>query len=234
MTRTHSLNGHEAGTFAWCGLNSINIVWGSPHNDLLYGDDTNNFMRGGSGNDQMWGGDGDDALMGGPGNDTLYGEAGNDILSGGTGENTSDGGNGNDKLIIGHGADWMLGGLGDDTFIANRFSTGRATIADWRAGNDTINLHGFLATRHLDASGVYFDTDTQPGATIIGVDGTSLSLAVLGTNITDFDTSDLQSEGIIHAQLSSALLDDVPAYNWYHGCGPTAAASVLAYYDVHG
>lgn len=30
------------------------------------------------------------------------------------------------------------------------------------------------------------------------------------------------------------LLSNVPAYNWYHGCGPTAAASVIGYYDVHG
>jgi hypothetical protein len=30
------------------------------------------------------------------------------------------------------------------------------------------------------------------------------------------------------------VLDEVPAYNWYHGCGPTASASVIGYYDLHG
>lgn len=30
------------------------------------------------------------------------------------------------------------------------------------------------------------------------------------------------------------VLPHVPAYNWYHGCGPTAAASVIGYYDLHG
>ncbi len=30
------------------------------------------------------------------------------------------------------------------------------------------------------------------------------------------------------------FIQDIPAYNWYHGCGPTAAASVLAYWDLHG
>lgn len=30
------------------------------------------------------------------------------------------------------------------------------------------------------------------------------------------------------------VLSDVPAYSWYHGCGPTAAASILGYYDLHG
>ena len=29
------------------------------------------------------------------------------------------------------------------------------------------------------------------------------------------------------------ILDHVPAYNWYHGCGLTAAASVIGYWDLH-
>ena len=33
---------------------------------------------------------------------------------------------------------------------------------------------------------------------------------------------------------SVMLLSDVPSYSWYHGCGPTAAASVLGYWDLHG
>ena len=39
------------------------------------------------------------------------------------------------------------------------------------------------------------------------------------------------------ANVSSAgpmLLDNVPAYNWYHGCGPTAAASITGYWDLAG
>jgi hypothetical protein len=30
------------------------------------------------------------------------------------------------------------------------------------------------------------------------------------------------------------ILDNVPAYLWYHGCGPTAAGSVLGYWDLNG
>jgi hypothetical protein len=33
---------------------------------------------------------------------------------------------------------------------------------------------------------------------------------------------------------NSDWLSWVPAYNWYHGCGPTAAASVLGYWDLNG
>jgi hypothetical protein len=36
------------------------------------------------------------------------------------------------------------------------------------------------------------------------------------------------------ASAAPVVLSDVPAYNWYHGCGPTAAASVIGYWDLHG
>jgi len=32
----------------------------------------------------------------------------------------------------------------------------------------------------------------------------------------------------------SKVISGVPAYNWYHGCGPTAAASIIGYYDLNG
>lgn len=36
------------------------------------------------------------------------------------------------------------------------------------------------------------------------------------------------------ASAAPVTLSNVPAYNWYHGCGPTAAASVLGYWDLLG
>jgi len=30
------------------------------------------------------------------------------------------------------------------------------------------------------------------------------------------------------------VLADVPAYDWYHGCGPTAAGSIMGYWDLNG
>lgn len=35
-------------------------------------------------------------------------------------------------------------------------------------------------------------------------------------------------------QATPIVVPDVPAYNWYHGCGPTAAASILGYWDLNG
>ena len=36
------------------------------------------------------------------------------------------------------------------------------------------------------------------------------------------------------ARAEPVVLDAVPSYVWYHGCGPTAAASILGYYDASG
>lgn len=36
------------------------------------------------------------------------------------------------------------------------------------------------------------------------------------------------------ALAAPVIIEDIPAYNWYHGSGPTAAASVLGYRDLHG
>jgi hypothetical protein len=33
---------------------------------------------------------------------------------------------------------------------------------------------------------------------------------------------------------TARTIDSVPAYTWYHGCGPTAAASVIGFWDLFG
>jgi hypothetical protein len=33
---------------------------------------------------------------------------------------------------------------------------------------------------------------------------------------------------------AAVALPDVPAYNWYHGCTPTAVGSIMGYWDLHG
>ncbi len=38
----------------------------------------------------------------------------------------------------------------------------------------------------------------------------------------------------INANATTITISDMPAYNWYHGCGPTAAASIFGHYDLNG
>jgi hypothetical protein len=39
---------------------------------------------------------------------------------------------------------------------------------------------------------------------------------------------------ITNTEAAVVTIADVPAYEWYHGCGPTAAGSIIGYYDLHG
>ncbi len=79
---------------------SIAIVYGSLHDDTIYGYDTAN---------SLMGEDGDDRLFGAAGKDFLNGQSGNDILSGGAGNDELRGGDGDDILIGGAGADSLWG-----------------------------------------------------------------------------------------------------------------------------
>jgi Ca2+-binding RTX toxin-like protein len=95
---------------------------------------------------------GNDSLTGGSGHDTLSGGAGNDILNGtdgvALGANEKDvliGGSGADKFILGdkQQAYYSLGGLNDF-----------ATIKDFVAGVDTVQLYGVAGNYTQQQSGV--------------------------------------------------------------------------------
>ena len=76
-------SGHARGD----GLDDIENLTGSSHDDTLDGDGNANVLNGGAGDDTLDGGGGIDTLNGGAGDDTLYG-GGGDILNGGAGTDT--------------------------------------------------------------------------------------------------------------------------------------------------
>ena len=39
---------------------------------------------------------------------------------------------------------------------------------------------------------------------------------------------------VLNVGATLAVISGVPSYDWYHGCSPTASASILGYWDVHG
>jgi Ca2+-binding RTX toxin-like protein len=65
---------------------SIENLFGSPFNDVLYGDSGANVINGGQGNDLVYGGADNDTLFGAEGNDILVGGFGSDILNGFSGQ----------------------------------------------------------------------------------------------------------------------------------------------------
>lgn len=82
-------------------------------------------------------------------------------------------------------------------------------------------------------------TKTVPKLTSM-VGFTLLSLAVFPgrASAVEFQTSACSSPSntfsVGDASPAANFLTTVPAYNWYNGCGPTAAASVLGYWDSFG
>lgn len=121
----------------------MNIILGTPRDDVLVGTTGDDCILGLAGNDVIRGGDGNDVLVGGAGNDFLHGGAGNDRaygLSGhdtlkGEGDNDSlDGGPGNDHLTGGDGNDVLVGGRGDDRLVGGDGED----VLEGGGGNDVL------------------------------------------------------------------------------------------------
>jgi Ca2+-binding RTX toxin-like protein len=145
---------------------SIENVWGSQHDDMIYGDAGGNMLRGNGGDDQIFGGDGDDYLRGDAGADQLDGGAGNDwayyassnaAVTIDLGNNTAFGGDAegdtftsiervfgtrfNDTIIGDAGPNYLRGWHGNDVLIGgdgNDFLQGDtgADVLDGGAGSD--------------------------------------------------------------------------------------------------
>jgi Ca2+-binding RTX toxin-like protein len=103
---------------AWM-LGGDDIVFGSPANDLAYGNEGEDALYGDLGNDSLFGGRGKDALDGQDGNDYLSGGQDADFLDGLGGNDILLGGRGNDFLISGNGNDTLIGGLGRDLLLGD-------------------------------------------------------------------------------------------------------------------
>jgi Ca2+-binding RTX toxin-like protein len=151
---------------AWGGdaegdkLYSIENLWGSKFNDVLWGGDADNGLNGFEGNDILRGFYGADTIDGGDGNDELYGDYSNDWLNGGSG---------NDRLEGGIGGDTMYGGSGADTFAwwytteSDSGAWNTDCIMDFnRAEGDLMDLHG------IDANDYWVPAPGNQDFTFIG------------------------------------------------------------------
>ena len=99
--------------------------------------------------------DGGKTLNGLAGHDYLIGSSADDILNGGDGNDILTGGDGDDILWGGLGNDTLTGGTGEDTFrFAETGSANADMIADFVAGEDTIDLSDLLNSALIDSSNV--------------------------------------------------------------------------------
>jgi Ca2+-binding RTX toxin-like protein len=138
-------------------LSRLDIVDGSPFDDVLKGDSSINFFDGERGNDVIDGRGGDDMALfdsavsanlatgaatgTGSGSDVLQqlegliGSKQNDVLTGNDGANYLAGGPGNDTIAGGSGEDRAFGDQGDD----NLDGGGGEDVVGGDAGNDTLS-----------------------------------------------------------------------------------------------
>ncbi len=165
------------------------------------------------------------------------GSRGDDIVLGSNSQgNRLQGGEGDDIINGRAGNNDLFGDGGADTFAFDTDANGTNTIEDWGLGGaDVIDLDALGA----DEDNVNID-DSVPGVTTITIDGVAdFSIVLDDTDSRQFDLSDLDDDGIIRATgMTFEVIDDyqhnVPSYEWYFGCGPTAMASVMGFWDLNG
>ena len=120
-------------------------ISGLAGDDLLIGGGGNDNIKGASGDDRLRGNGGDDMLKGGGGNDNIKGNGGADVINGGGGADRLNGGGGNDT-IAGKGGDDTLKGNGGADVFQFRTSDRNDTIADFRQGQDKIQIQNGVRT----------------------------------------------------------------------------------------
>ncbi|MGF1766374.1 hypothetical protein L4D06_03165 [Enterovibrio makurazakiensis] len=148
------------------GNDAANEIEARDGHDTIHGYGGDDIIDGGRGNDTIFGGAGNDQIWGDSGSDKLYGGDGDDkIYDTGGGYNELDGGAGNDLLVTKQGNHTLTGGDGEDTFEIGAYNSADqniiydATITDFQAGSDTINMTHVLdnttLSRYLDDEGIF-------------------------------------------------------------------------------
>lgn len=104
------------------------LIIGTSHHDIIYGD---------QGNDTIFGGSGNDILYGGEGDDTLIGESGNDTLVSGNGDDTFVGGSSYDTLTFANSENGITA-----NFTTLSGGTGVVGLLD--ANGEEVNVEAFV------------------------------------------------------------------------------------------
>ena len=230
----HTNTGDAAGDL----YHGIESLWGSGHDDELYGNDVKNILLGDDGddklygrggNDKLYGQDGEDTLEGGAGRDSLYGGDDRDTLKGGAGDDWIVGGDGDDRLLDG-GADkdTLYGGAGADIL---RLGGGSDTVIFGRGdGHDTVEADGFDAD---STDKVRFGSGVKTEDLWFEESGDDLKISVVGEEdsltlkdwfkaspagrMDEFHLS--EGERLVESRVQS-LVDAMAGWSRTHGAGP--------------
>ena len=154
---------------------------------------------GGDSSDDLYGDTGNDDISGGAGADYLYGYGGDDNLKGGAGDDWIAGGKGDDRIVGGAGNDTLYGnGLrgrvgasvtDNDTFVYGP-GGGNDVIADFRNGEDRIDVSAFGGI-----SGFSDISATQDGSDVVIAFSGGGSITLANFKLDDLDESDFVFQG---------------------------------------
>jgi hypothetical protein len=141
------------------GNSNIRLDAGGALPIAAFGFDGDDRLNGSSDNDHLFGGAGRDRLKGNGGGDVLVGAVGRDDLDGGSGDDWLGGGPGDDTLFGDKGSDWHVGGPGSDTFLFRGKGKSHQvdTIADFKVGEDRLQIEGGLKVSSLEETDVNGD-----------------------------------------------------------------------------
>ncbi|WP_415891745.1 hypothetical protein ACMXYN_10320 [Neptuniibacter sp. PT8_73] len=144
-------------------LNSVENIYATDFDDIIYGNGVANTLKGYAGNDTIDGRAGDDALYGDSGDDFLIGGSGNDLLDGGSDTDSVsyyDGATSGINVDLSIATAQSIGSAGTDTLISieNLYAT---DFNDELYGNSDANyLRGYDGHDLLDGRG---GNDTMRG-----------------------------------------------------------------------
>lgn len=163
----------------------VEIVTGSPQDDVLVAGPTAVQLNGGSGNDQLVGSPQADVLSGGAGDDTLDGQGGPDVLAGGDGTDVATYAS---RLVpvtvsVGHAADDGQKGENDDVQgdVERVIGSRRADTLSAAPGL-SVRLDGGAGADHLTLPKQAPDGDATPGRASCGT-GTDVVIAGKGDTV---------------------------------------------------
>lgn len=159
------------------GGEGADTITGDNFAEALYGNQGNDSLQGGGGADTLYGGQNNDTVKGNEGDDILYGNLGNDSLEGNTGNDYLHGGQGNDTLNGGAGNDQLLGQLGNNRFVFED-DAGHDTIHGYVHGADRIEIErGINDLPITTAADVLARVSYSGGNAVISIDQqTSITL----------------------------------------------------------
>ena len=186
----------------WIDLNQgeASTIYGVINNVVIAQDTVIENVFAGQGDDVIFGNSANNRIYAGPGHDMAFGDDGDDQLWGRAGDDVLRGDNGDDEIIGGLGSDLLIGGLGRDTFVfSSTDGDYEDHIADFKSGQDKINLSGFESISSVTELDFFWTDETQTSSYIDLAEHGGGSIVLEGYTDSIYDSDFIFSDNALAA-----------------------------------